>query len=248
MPAYSRHELDDHHRTQRTRQPSAQLTASRENRPSPGHTSTYASTLLGDSRLNGRGNQPVKVAMMRQAQQGYGNRAVQRWMAARAQIQRQPEAAPEAPAPQQDTKKKTSTALTFDEVKQLITANNKSTVSTELLICLIWKESGFDPNVKSKSSSATGLMQMTKGAVEQVNKSTPKGIHFEHSEMTDSAKNIDCGSRYLQIRIDWAKGDLTAGLNGYGTGAGYADSILTCETCLTKAPADPTPCLTAIHK
>jgi soluble lytic murein transglycosylase-like protein len=187
--------------------------------------------------------------MMRQVQQGYGNRAVQRWLASRAQMQRQPEAAPEAPAPQDTSQKKTSTTLTFDEVKQLITANNKATaVSTELLTCLIWKESGFDPNVKSKSSSATGLMQMTKGAVEQVNKSTPKGIHFEHSEMTDSAKNIDCGSRYLQIRIDWAKGDVTAGLNGYGTGAGYADSILTCETCLTKAPADPTSCLTAIHK
>ncbi|HYO48835.1 MAG TPA: lytic transglycosylase domain-containing protein [Chloroflexia bacterium] len=197
--------------------------------------------------MNGRGNQPVKVAMMRQAQQGYGNRAVQRWLATRAQVQREPEAAPKAPAPQDTSQKKASTALTFDEVKQLITANNKSTVSTELLTCLIWKESGFNPNAKSKSSSATGLMQMTKGAVEQVNKSTPKGIHFEHSEMTDSARNIDCGSRYLQIRIDWAKGDLTAGLNGYGTGAGYADSILTCETCLTKAPADPTPCLTAIH-
>jgi soluble lytic murein transglycosylase-like protein len=184
---------------------------------------------------------------MRQAQQGYGNRAVQRWLAAHAQVQREPPAAPEAPAPvPQDTSTKKA-GLTFDEVKQLITANNKSTVSTELLTCLIWKESGFDPNVKSKSSSATGLMQMTKGAVEQVNKSTPKGIHFEHSEMTDSAKNIDCGSRYLQIRIDWAKGDVTAGLNGYGTGAGYADSILTCEACLTKAPTDPTPCLTAIH-
>jgi hypothetical protein len=247
MPAYSRHELDDHHKAQRAVRQPVQASHNLENRTSLGHTPTYASSLLGDSRLNGRGNQPVRVAMMRQAQQGYGNRAVQRWLASRAQVQRQPEAPPEAPAPQDTSQKKASTRLTFDEVKQLITGNNKSTVSTELLLCLIWKESGFDPNAKSKSSSATGLMQMTKGAVEQVNKSTPKGIHFEHSEMTDSARNIDCGSRYLQIRIDWAKGDVTAGLNGYGTGAGYADSILTCETCLTKAPADPTPCLTAIH-
>ncbi|MDQ3930353.1 MAG: lytic transglycosylase domain-containing protein, partial [Chloroflexota bacterium] len=187
MPAYSRHELDDYHRTQRPERQPAQPSHSLEDRPSP----AYVSSLLGDARLNGRGNNPVKVAMMRQVQQGYGNRAVQRWLAARAQVQRQPEAAPEAPAPQQDTsKKKTSTALTYDEVKQLITSNNKSTVSTELLTCLIWKESGFDPNVKSKSSSATGLMQMTKGAVEQVNKSTPKGIHFEHSEMSDPAKNV----------------------------------------------------------
>src|SRR5262245_43720402 len=38
------------------------------------------SGLLGDPRLNGRGNGPVKVALMRQAQQVYGNRAVQRFL------------------------------------------------------------------------------------------------------------------------------------------------------------------------
>jgi hypothetical protein len=41
----------------------------------------------------------MKVAMMRQAPQGYGNRGMQRWLAAHAHVQRQPEAAPEAPAP-----------------------------------------------------------------------------------------------------------------------------------------------------
>jgi hypothetical protein len=34
--------------------------------------------LFGDSRLSGRGNGPVHVALMRQAQQTYGNRAIQR--------------------------------------------------------------------------------------------------------------------------------------------------------------------------
>ena len=140
-----------------------------------------------------------------------------------------------------------STKLTADEVKKLITANNKSSASTELLLCLIWKESGFDPKDKNSKSSATGLMQMTKGAVNQVNQSSPKGVHFTHAEMTDPAKNIQAGTYYLKIRTDWAKGDQTKGLEGFGTGSGYATNILECEKCLTGKPKDSQACLDAIH-
>jgi hypothetical protein len=149
------------------------------------------------------------------------------------------------PGPKKKPKKQSK--LTAADVMTFIKANNKSSVSTELLLCLIWKESTFNPNDKSSTSTATGLMQVTTGAVKQVNKSSPKGIHFKHSEMTDSAKNIDCGTRYLQIRIDWAKGDVKAGLEGYGTGSGYADDILACETCITSAPQNTDSCLRAIH-
>jgi hypothetical protein len=38
----------------------------------------YDSSLLGDSRLSGRGLGPVRAAVMRQAQRTYGNRTVQR--------------------------------------------------------------------------------------------------------------------------------------------------------------------------
>ena len=137
--------------------------------------------------------------------------------------------------------------LTYDQVKALVEANNKASVSTELLLCLIWKESGFNPSVKNASSSATGLMQMTKGAVDEANKNTPKGVHYEHSEMTDPATNIQCGTYYLAIRIKWAKGNLKGGLEGFGTGSGYADKILACETCLTKKPDDAMTCLHQIH-
>jgi hypothetical protein len=37
--------------------------------------------------LNGRGNEPVRIALMRQMQQSYGNRAVQRWLATQRSIQ-----------------------------------------------------------------------------------------------------------------------------------------------------------------
>src|SRR5262245_2395107 len=36
--------------------------------------------LLGDQSLDGRGNEPVRVALMRQMQQTYGNRALQRYL------------------------------------------------------------------------------------------------------------------------------------------------------------------------
>jgi len=32
-----------------------------------------------------------------------------------------------------------------------------------------------------------------------VNKCTPKGVHFEHEDMTDAAKSIQCGTMYLDI-------------------------------------------------
>ena len=157
---------------------------------------------------------------------------------------RKPKKGGKKTAPKVKTK---NTKLTAAEVTALIASNNKSKVSTELLLCLIWKESGFDPKDKSSKSTATGLMQMTKPAVKQVNESSPKGVHFTHSEMTDPAKNIECGTYYLKIRIDWAKGDLMKGLEGYGTGSGYAANILECETC-SKNPANNTDdCLKAIH-
>jgi hypothetical protein len=147
----------------------------------------------------------------------------------------------------QDTDAVSLAALPATDVEKLISANNNSVVSTELLLCLIWKESGFDPKVKNSGSSATGLMQMTKGAVDQVNKSTPKGVHFTHSEMTNSARNIECGTYYLQIRIDWEKGSIKKGLEGFGTGPGYADKILDCETCIKTTPASRDTCLGHIH-
>jgi len=116
-----------------------------------------------------------------------------------------------------------------------------------LLLCLIWKESGFDPKDKSSKSTATGLMQMTRGAVEQVNKSTPKGVHFTHSEMTNPDKNIQCGTYYLKIRTEWAGGNVTKGLEGFGTGAGYAANILTCEACAQNPKNNMEDCLKAIH-
>ena len=144
--------------------------------------------------------------------------------------------------------------LDFEAVKKLVKDNNKSKLVTDrLLLCLIWKESGFDTTVKNSSSSATGLMQVTKDAIKDVNAQTPRGVHFNHTEMTDCAKNIQAGSFYLDIRIGRVNGDVKRGIERYGTGSGYADNIMACETCLAdqwdvKSADQQTSCLFAIHK
>ncbi len=107
--------------------------------------------------------------------------------------------------------------MTYEEIKKLIAENNKSKeFSDEFVTCLIWKESGFDPAVVNDGSTATGLMQMTKGAVDMVNKCSPTGIHFEHADMTDAAKNIQCGTMYLDI----AKNRMGGIDISFGTGKG----------------------------
>jgi hypothetical protein len=41
---------------------------------------SYPTSLLNDPRINGRGNQPVRTAILQRLQQTYGNRAVQRFL------------------------------------------------------------------------------------------------------------------------------------------------------------------------
>lgn len=150
-----------------------------------------------------------------------------------------------APSKKEKKKEAASTKLTANEVKALIVKNNKSTLSTELLLCQIWKESSFDQ--KEKTGTHLGLFQMDKAAVKQLNISSPKGVHCDYSKMYDAAENIRCGTIYLAIRIGWAKGDVTKGLEGFGTGTGYATNIQTCEACVKKTPEKTDDCLGAIH-
>ena len=135
--------------------------------------------------------------------------------------------------------------MTYDEIKKLVEDNNQSKeFSNEFVICLIWKETTFDPSSENIKSSATGLMQLTKGAVAMVNKSTPVGVHFEHSEMKNAVKNIQCGTLYLDI----AKNKLAGVDISFGTGPGYSKTIVACETCLKEDGSHPVIALHKIHK
>lgn len=135
--------------------------------------------------------------------------------------------------------------MKFDDMKQLVHENNRSKeFSDEYVICLIWKETSFSAAAKNGKTSATGLMQLTKGAVEMVNRCTPADVHFEHADMTDPVKNIQCGTYYLDI----AKNKLGGVDMSYGTGPGYSKSILACEISLKSDGNHPLVALHKIHK
>lgn len=135
--------------------------------------------------------------------------------------------------------------MTYQEIQKLVQGNNRSKIfSDDFVICLIWKESGFDPDAAATTTSATGLMQIETGAVTMTNANTPKGIHFEHSDMTDPAKNIQCGTYYLDI----AQTKLNGIDTGYGTGKGYSNDIFQCEKCIKHEKKNFMNCLHKIHK
>ena len=134
--------------------------------------------------------------------------------------------------------------LTEAEVRDLVKANNRSRrLSDDFLVCLIYKECKFSPRRNDTGSSAAGIMQIMPSAVDEVNKTLPAGQRFKHSDISDNARCIQVATLYLDIRIRWAGGDVTAGVNGYGTGAGYADGILACEACMRKTPLGGLTCL-----
>jgi len=122
--------------------------------------------------------------------------------------------------------------LTADEIWELVANNNKASgIRDRLFVCQIWKESGFDPDIKNTGSSATGLMQLTKGAVAEVNR--VRKTSYDHDDMTDPALNIEVGTTYLDILIKRNKNKLETALAKYGTGSAYADSIITCAKCVS---------------
>lgn len=85
-------EHDEHQRSRTVDHQAAEHDRGQYGEATPSAQTAYATNLIGDPRLNGRGNGSVKAAVMRQAQQTQGNRAVQR------AIQRAAQEEPPAPA------------------------------------------------------------------------------------------------------------------------------------------------------
>lgn len=139
------------------------------------------------------------------------------------------------------------TAKTFDEIEKLVADNNQaSDIRDRLFICLIWKESGFDPDAKNSGSTATGLMQLTKGAVAEVNR--VRKTSFDHDDMTNPSLNIEVGTTYIDILKKRNDGNLATALDKFGTGPGYSRSIIACSLCLKGDSSHPMVCLHKIHK
>jgi len=116
--------------------------------------------------------------------------------------------------------------LSLDDIANLVAKNNRSGQTNELIICVAYKESTFDPDaMQSGSNSARGLLGVTDlGA-------TDAGFRWE--DLGDPALNIQAGSTELGIRIHRNHGNIANGLISYGTHhRSYANSLLKCETCL----------------
>lgn len=77
---------------------------------------------------------------------------------------------------------------------------------------IIATESGFNPNAKAKTTSATGLMQMTVAAA--------KDMGFAHSSMTDPKTAIMAGTKYLAWNKNSFKFTLNEAIQAYYAGAG----------------------------
>jgi hypothetical protein len=73
---------DEHRRLQRAREHAdfGHSVDTSEDKQANESTPSYPQSLLADPRLSGRGNGPVRTALMRQMQQTYGNRATQRYL------------------------------------------------------------------------------------------------------------------------------------------------------------------------
>jgi hypothetical protein len=161
--------------------------------------------------------------------------------------------------PKSDTKPVTvhiDDSARLREIRQLVQANNKSSLNENLIVCQIYMESRFDSNASPGGSSAKGLMQLTKGAVQQVYKyraqntlghmpsdaqthqlfAEAAAVHAS-PQLTDDAKNIGLGTEYMQYWIDKA-GSVDGAYKLYrGLSNGvYYQKI---KTCAEKLYADP---------
>jgi RHS repeat-associated protein len=122
-------------------------------------------------------------------------------------------------------------ALSYSAIANLVAQNNRSGQSDDLIICVIYKESSFNPKSHASTSSAQGLMGVENGAA--------KDMGAAPGTLTNPAINIQVGSGYLKGRINsrppfGGGGNVASGLAKYGTGPGYASSILQCEKCLNQ--------------
>lgn len=117
-------------------------------------------------------------------------------------------------------------AARLRQIRALVTANNRSSMDTDTIICQIYMESRFDANASAAGSSAKGLMQLLRVPVRELYRldelDKPRrerrtdAIVFAEADrfhdgpdLSDEATNIQTGTRYLEhlIRKRTAHGD-----------------------------------------
>jgi len=129
----------------------------------------------------------------------------------------------------------------------MISRNNFSGYSNELILCLIWNESNFDP-FRASGTGPRGLTMMSGIAVRELRR---RGDNFNQDDVdVDPEANIGAGTTYLGHMRGRSKGKRQA-LQKYGTERNYpAQAIIDCEKCVVNQPpcGDAKRCLNRIHK
>jgi len=147
-------------------------------------------------------------------------------------------------------------AVRLREIRTLVEANNRSVLSTDLIICQIWMESRFDAKAGVDQHDAKGLMQMQRDGVKQVFKYRKQkelgrmpsdkvkdaafaegAAVYDSGAILDEATNIQIGTEYLQYWID-TRGSIPDGYKGYrGNSNGeYYRKISACAEALAATP------------
>jgi hypothetical protein len=141
----------------------------------------------------------------------------------------------------------------YKDMVSLISKNNLSGQSEQLITCIAFRESEFNAEAKNQKSSASGLMQITRAAAIDVHPTLSAAeidkIFAPGGKIFDADYNIATGSAYLGILMDRKNMDLSKALAAYGTGEEYAKKILDCETGLKalKPGDDPYEVLRRVH-
>src|SRR3954451_1579188 len=143
--------------------------------------------------------------------------------------------------------------LSFEQVVGYVRNNNKTPYKTPhapegysapevnpgIVVCIAWAESTFNPNVISTDGDARGLMQIRNSSRTLVNNNTPAGVHFEPTDLMDPAKNIQCGTYLLALKLQLGnpRGNLEQAIKDYrgGPTAGeYATKVMRCSDCINR--------------
>lgn len=103
----------------------------------------------------------------------------------------------------------TQSNYSTDDIHNLITNISLAEgVDPELVRSIVKVESGFDPNAKSPTSSASGLMQLIKGTANEM------GV----KNVFDPVDNLTGGIRYLKKHLDATGGNVDKALGMYNQG------------------------------
>jgi hypothetical protein len=143
----------------------------------------------------------------------------------------------------------TPPTLPFDQVAKIAAENNLSegVIPDSVLVAIAYNESRFNPQARTRKSSATGLMQVIAGdnGLGEVNNQYDKSYTVQ--DLYDPVKNMQVASLLLarKDQMAGATGNLHKALSLYrgakdaAVNTAYADRILKAAAALDANPKDP---------